>query len=150
MRQAALVEQDIGRLQVAVQNPALVGMMDGLGDDGDQPGGRAGIGGELGEPLVEAASRDQLHAEEMPPSVLANLVNRHDVRMVELCDSLGLVLKSHQLGFGGERARLDHLEGDRPVERDLVSLEDDAHPASPQLAQDLVARHALAREAPPA
>ena len=65
-------------------------------------GRRAGFGGEIGEPLVEAGSRDQLHAEEMPSVVLADLVDRHDVRVVELRDSLGLVLKPQQLAFGGE------------------------------------------------
>ncbi len=65
------------------------------------------------------------------PPVLADLVDRHDVRVVELRDGLGLVLKSQQLAFGGETARLDHLEGDGPVERDLVGFEDDAHPPRP-------------------
>ena len=54
---ALLVEQDIGRLQVAVEDAALVGVMDRLGDDGDQPRRGAGVGGELGEPPVQAATR---------------------------------------------------------------------------------------------
>ena len=35
VRLAVLVQQDIGRLQVAMENAALVGMVNGLGDDGD-------------------------------------------------------------------------------------------------------------------
>ncbi len=128
---AVLVQQDIGRLQVAMQDAALMGMVDGLGNDGDDAGRRAGIGGKIGEPLVEAAARDQLHAEEMPPLVPADLVDRHNVRVVELRDGLGLILKPQQLGFGGKAARFDHLEGDGPVERDLVGLENDAHPPRP-------------------
>ena len=110
----------------------------------------AGNGGELGEPLVETFARDQLHAEEMPPLVSPDLVNRHDVGMVELRDRLGLVLKAHKLGFRGENARLDHLERDRPVERDLVGFEDDAHSTSAQLAPDLVAVAPRARAGRPA
>ncbi len=103
-------------------------------------GRRPGIGGKLEQPLVEAGSLDQLHAEEMPSLVLADLVDRHDVRVVELGDGLGLILKSQQLGFRGENARLDQLEGDRPIERDLAGFQDNAHSPSPQLAQDFIAR----------
>ena len=38
------VEQDVGRLQVAVQDAALVGVVDGLGDLGDQPRGGPRVG----------------------------------------------------------------------------------------------------------
>ena len=74
--------------------------------------------------------------------MLADFVNRHDMGMIELRDSFGLVLKAQELIFGGERARLDQLDRDRPIERDLMGLQDDAHPASPELAADLIARQA--------
>ena len=73
------------------------------------------------------------------PAALADLVDRHDVRMIELGNGFRLVLKSNQLGFRCEAARLDNLEGDGSVERSLVGFQDHAHPATPQLAQNFVA-----------
>ena len=131
VRLALLVHQHVCRLQVAVQDAALMGVMHGLSHSRDQPGGSARIAGEFLEPPVEAGPVHQLHAEEMLPAALAYLVDRHDVRVIELGDGLRLVLKPNQLGFRCEAARLDHLQGDGPVERDLVGFEDHAHPAAP-------------------
>ncbi len=136
---APLVDQDVRRLQVAVQDAPLVGVMNGLGDGGHQPGRGREIGGEVAQPLVQAAARDQLHAEEALARRLAHLVDRHDVGMVELRDGLGLVLEPDQLGLAGEFGRPDDLEGDQPVQGDLPCLVDDAHSAPAQLRQDLVA-----------
>ena len=65
--------------------------------------------------------------------VLADLVDRHDARVVEQGDGLGLVLEPAQLVVVGQDAGLDHLEGDGPVEADLAGLVDDAHAAAAQL-----------------
>src|SRR5271166_5044757 len=139
VRLAPLVKQDVCRLEVAVQDPPLVRMMNGLGDGGHQPDRGRDIGGEVAQPLVQAAAGYQLHAEEALARALAHLVNGHDVRVVELRDGFGLVLKPDQLGFAGEFGRLDHLESDLPVESDLPCPVDDAHSASAQLRQNLVA-----------
>jgi hypothetical protein len=122
-----------------MEDTALVGMMNRTGDDCDNPSRTSRIGGELGKPLIEAGSVDEFHAEEMPSTVLTNLVDWHDVRMVELRDGLGLILKSQQFTFRGENAGLDQLHGDCPVESHLVGFQDDAHPPSAQLAKDLIA-----------
>ena len=70
--------------------------------------------------------------------MLAHLVDRNDVGMVELRDRLGLVLEPHQLRGRGELGRPDQLEGHQPVQRELTRLVDDAHPAPAQLVEDLV------------
>src|SRR5271165_1836666 len=139
VRLAPLVKQDVCRLEVAVQDPPLVRMMNGLGDGGHQPGRGSDIGDEVAQALVQAAAAYQLHAEEALARPLAHLVNGHDVRVVELRDGFDLVLKPDPLGFAGEFGRLDHLESDQPVESDLPCLVDDAHPASAQLRHNLVA-----------
>ncbi len=100
---------------------------------------RARLGRERREPLVEAASRDQLHAEKMPPPIDADFVDRNDVWMVELRDGLGLVLKSHPFGLGSEAAGLDHLESNVALERDLASPVHNPHAPVPQLVQDVIA-----------
>ena len=98
VRLAALVDQDVRRLQVAVEDPALMGVVHRLRDDRDQPGRGADVAAEVAEPLVEAGAGDQLHAEVMQAPALADLEDRDDVGVVELRDRLGLVLEPETLG----------------------------------------------------
>ena len=70
--------------------------------------------------------------------VLADLVDRHDARMVEVGGRLGLGVEPLDVGLVGELAGEDHLERDGPVEAHLPGLEDDAHAAAGDLADDLV------------
>jgi hypothetical protein len=63
VRPAVGVEQDVGRLEVVVEDAALVGVVDGPGHGGQQRRGGARVGGEAAEVLGEVAALDQLHAE---------------------------------------------------------------------------------------
>src|ERR1035437_10473900 len=72
-------------------------------------------------------------------------MDRHDVRMAELCRHLRLAheLCTHLRLRGGERAR-QPLERHRPCEPELTREVDDPHPAAPELALERVApRHRL-------
>ncbi len=138
MRLVVLVQEDVGRLQVAVQYPALMGVMERGGGDRDDPGRGAGVSGEFGEPLVEACTSDQLHAEIRQPLDLADLVDRDDLGMIQLRNRLRLVLEPQQLGFGGKSARLDDLERNFPVKRNLAGLVDNAHAAAAQFLENFI------------
>ena len=70
--------------------------------------------------------------------VLAHLVDRHDARVVQKGDGLGLVLEPPELVVAGQQPGLDHLEGHGAVEADLPSLVDDAHAAAAQFAADFI------------
>ena len=80
MRPARAVEQDIGRLQVAVEDPALVGVVHRAGDDRQQLGRGPRVMGEPRQLAGEAAPLDQPHGEVVLTLVLADLIERHDVR----------------------------------------------------------------------
>ena len=101
---------------------------------GRLPGGQRAVGQALGEALA----LDEAHREIMLALVLADLVDRHDARMVEVGGGLGLGVEPLDVGLVGELAGEDHLERDRPVEAHLPGLEDDAHAAAGDLADDLV------------
>ena len=105
---------------------------------GDQLGGLAGRQRSLGQPLGEALPLDEAHREVMLALVLADLEDRHDARMVEVGRRLGLGVEALDVGLVGELAGEDHLERDGAVEADLPGLEDDAHAAAGDLADDLV------------
>jgi hypothetical protein len=135
---ALLVEQDVGRLQVAVEDAAHVRMMHCFGRRRHQARRGAGVVAILPQPAGQAAAGDQLHAEVALPLVLAHLVDRDDVRVVERGDRLSLVLEPPQLVLAGELGGADHLEGDGAVETDLPRLVHQAHAAAAELARQLV------------
>ncbi len=70
----------------------------------------------------------------MPPEV----VDRHDGRVVHLRDDLGLALEA-LLGVLREVPGRDQLDRDVAVQDGVLRAVDDAHPAAPQLGEDLVA-----------
>jgi hypothetical protein len=77
------------------------------------------------------------------PRVLADLVDLHDVRVVQPGDRLGLDPEPRPRLVRGRARRLDHLQGHEAVQVQLKRLVDDAHAASAQLRQDRVAGHPL-------
>src|SRR5262249_39392802 len=87
------------------------------------------VGGEVSQPLIEALSAYQLHAEVMLVLVLAHFVNRNDVGVVKLSDRFSFVLKSSTLVIRGQSSGFDHLQGHEPVEAELPGLVDDSHTA---------------------
>ncbi len=139
LRRAVGVEQDVGRLQVAVDDPDAVDRTDGAGERGRQLGGLAGRHRRAGQPLGERASLEHLEREVRHAADLAHLVDLDDVGMAYLGDDLGLDAESAELlGFDLEIVP-DHLEGDRSLERPLEGLVDDPHPATAEQLKDFVA-----------
>ena len=70
--------------------------------------------------------------------VLADLVNRHDVGVVQIGGRLRLLAETLHFFAGSERARQDHLESDGPIKADLSGPVDNAHAATGNLAAQLV------------
>ena len=140
------VEQDVGRLEVAVDDALLVGGVHGPGQRLDQ---RGGLGRAAAACRPAAAARlppvDELQREERQAVVLADLVDLDDVGVLQPGDRLGLGAEAGQLaGPAWPPARII-FRATTPVEADLPGLVDDAHAAAAQLAEDLVAGHGPAR-----
>ncbi len=137
------VEQDVGRLEVAVDHPARVPMREGLQDrlrQGDHLSLRQR---PLPQPLGERPAPQQLARDIGRVEVHGRALDPHDPRVVEVEQDLGL---AHQAG--GQLGAGD-LEGDLapglvlgPVDRPLPPAPEDAdHP----VAVDERARGELAR-----
>ena len=71
--------------------------------------------------------------------MLADLVDLDDVGVLEPGHRLGLGAEPLDGPGHGVATRLDHLEGDQPVEGELTGLVDHARPAPAELAEDPVA-----------
>ena len=132
------VKQDVGRLQVAVDDAAPVRVFNGLAHLADQRRGLAGRQRPIGQSLSEALPVDIAHREVMLAFMMAHLVNRHDARMVKIGSRLGLKVEAKDIGPVGELARQDHLERNRSVQALLPRQEDHTHAAAGDLADDLV------------
>ena len=131
------VQQDVPRLEVAVDDAALVGVVNRSSDRGEQPCRLLG-----GAPKAsQRAALDQLHAEVRLPLVFADLVDGHDVGMIKVGRRFGLGAEAQRLIGGGHLPGQEHLEGHGAVEIDLPRPEDDTHAAARDLSQQLVARH---------
>ncbi len=127
-RPAVLADQDVVRLDVAVDEPLLVRRREAAAglDPRDERGlPRAGL---LAAQVAERPAVDELHRHEHAPLVLADLVDGDDVRVREPGHHLRL---AHEAGpiLGIEPPRRDELEGDAAVELRVVGRIDDAHPA---------------------
>ena len=143
--------QDVRGLQVAVEEALAVGVMDGRRQLGHEPRRGPGIAGIPGALLGEVASVDELHAEEGDAVELVDLVDRHDVGVVEVGGELGFAAEPLPLRGACHRAREDHLERHRPPQRLLHGLVDDPHPAPGDLLeQEIIADLVLARRDGPA
>ena len=142
VRPALVIEQDVGRLEVAVEDPALVRVVHGRGDLGHEPRDDTGIPGQPRLGRGKAAAGQERHAEIMQPVVLPDLEDRHDIRMFERSDDLRFVLESEQVLPRGEPAVEYHLQCDQTAWRELSGLINDAHTPAADLGEDLVTRHA--------
>ena len=61
--------------------------------------------------------------------VLADLVDRHDLRMIEVRGRLGFKAKPLEVVGCRESTGADHLECQHAIQADLPRLVDDAHPS---------------------
>src|SRR5262245_12856199 len=70
--------------------------------------------------------------------MLADLINRDDVRMVEIRGGLSFGPKALNLGIGRQLAGANHLERNRAVQADLPCVINYAHPAGSDFPKQLV------------
>ena len=138
-----LIDEQIGGLDVPVQNPLIVGILDRLSrlraDARCEPppliARRRLIAPPVFEQRVEPPAADVLHGIVRHAVVLTEGKDRHDVCMVQPGDRQRLALKPLQPP-GIELHLVDDLEGDASPQRFLNRLVDHPHPTATKLARD--------------
>jgi len=141
---ATLGDEDVGRLDVTVDDPLGVGGVERVGDLDPQSEENVQLQRSGPDAVLQRLAVHVLHREERLPLVRANLINSADVRMVEGGGGLRLTLKSLQgLRVLGEGFR-EELEGDEPAEALVLGLVHDAHASAAQLLEDAIVRYRLA------
>ena len=132
-----IVHENVVRLQVAVQDPALMGVMHRPGDLGQQTGA---FDRRSPRPVGQAGAIDPAHADERLAVGLAHRVNGDDVRMGQAGGRLGLEAKSRQFLGSGKITGADRFDRLDPAQREVGRLVDPAHAAAGNLFQRTVAR----------
>ena len=123
-------DEDVAGLDVAVDEAGVVGGVEGRRD------ARADVDRQLGaepglhvEQLAQALAVDELHDDGLAALVLEHVVDGDDVRVGQAGDGDGLAAEAlGDDGVGGQ-ARLEPLEGDLAVERDVGGQPHLGHPA---------------------
>src|SRR5271157_3495548 len=94
--------------------------------------------------MLQRQPFQKLHGDKGLPVLLANVINRADVRMVQRRRGLGFALKARQrLRIAGHFLGQE-LERDKAMQPRVLGLVDDAHAAASKLFDDAVVRDGLA------
>ena len=134
-------EQDVGWLEISVNDAVAVRRVDGTRECQDHLGrwpDRLGLPLQV---LREAAAGHVFHGEEGTAGGLADIVDLNDIGMPQACQRLDLGAKAGQVGGAGLEAGQDHLEGDFAAKTEMPGLVDDAHSPSTEQPQYLVTRN---------
>ena len=129
---------DVLGLDVAVDDAAGVAVVERLGDLRPDVEDVAEAERTFAQERPQVRAGQDRHDEKESPLVPAEVVDRDDGRVVHLRDDLGLSLES-LLGVLREVPGRDQLDRDLAVQDGVLRAVDDAHPAAPQLGEDLVA-----------
>ena len=141
---AAVGDEDVGRLDVAVDDPLGVGGFERVGEF------RAEFKNSIGRewpPAIKLMKRRALqpfHRHKMAAGVLSDIVNRADVRMIEGRGGAGLALEPFDsCGFLDSSSERNFNATVTPQPR-VFGQVDNAHATLAQLIQDAIVRDGLA------
>ncbi len=123
-------DDGVGRLEVAVNHVAVVGIHEGLGRLHTEPQSLLERQLPLVEPLPQRATFDVLHRDERRTVCVAHLVDRANVWMIQGGCVAGLAQqpRPRRLDIG----RVHHFQGHIAMERRVVGEEHRAHSATAQ------------------
>ncbi len=134
------VNQDVVRFNIAVHGP---GAMRGIERCGHRCQNRQDEGRRQGaESLQQGGNRaagDILHRNKMLMVIAADVVDSHDVRVVQLGGNPRFTFKPLQvLAVGAQRCG-EHLERDNPLQLQVTGTVHARHTAAAELVKDFVA-----------
>ena len=137
---AVLVEEEVGRLDVAVHEPAAVRVLERRGDLAADVRGLRRREPDAGvEHPAQRAALEQLEDHERDAVVLAPVVDGHDVRVVQRRRELGLGAEPAQEARVVRKARVEDLDRDASAQPDVVRGIDAAARACTDRAEQAVA-----------
>jgi hypothetical protein len=132
-------EEDVGRLEIAVDDPGGVDGVEPLGDLAEEPGDRADREAALARQLrAEVLAVEELHDHVGVAAIDAIVVGLHDVRALDVRHGARLALEAHAgvVVAGGDG--VDELDGHVAPELAIEGHPERAHAPRGQLALEAV------------
>ncbi len=104
---ACLRQHDVGRLQIAMDDARAMRFVERIGDVDRVRHRFVERQRSISQPRGQRFSLDQFHHQEVDAVVLADVVQRADVRMVQCGDGLGFALEARTELRVGQRVSVD-------------------------------------------
>jgi hypothetical protein len=137
------IEQNVARFDVAMEEVLAMGVMQGIGRLGDHGRCQRKRYRPLRDALQEALTLDVLVNQEAPALGVADVVERHDMRVIEAGNIAGLAQKGFTSVNRREALRARHLDGDLPLGPIVDAEEHCPEPAATEAAAHGVATDTL-------
>ena len=151
---SAVVDHDVGGLQVPVRDPLRVGGLERVGDLDPVVEEQAHVERLPAHPLGEGGALDELHHDERPSLVLLDRIDGADAGVVQRRGRPRLALEALEHREVVLEARGKHLDRDAPAEVGVLGFVHHAHAAGAEQTNDLVVSDGLSdqrfHESPPA
>ncbi len=136
--EVVLGQQDVGRFDVAVHQSGLVGAVQCRGDLFDDVHGAFGWHRAVVEQGLQVVARDQSHGHVQASFDFSDVVDRHDMGVVEACGgacfAAEALVELGVLGVVGQQ----HLQRHHPVDFGVVRPPHLTHAAAPEQLDQLV------------
>ena len=139
-------DDDVGRLDVAMDDAVRVRDGKGRCDLDGIIQSRGNRQGPLGEQPVERRAVHQLHRDERRSGILADLVDRDDVGMVQCGRRLRLANEAAMTLGVHSRFMREHFDRHRTPELRIDCAIDHTHPAAPDFSFDAVMRDGIGHQ----
>ena len=140
----AVGDEDVGRLDVAMNDAFGVGGVECVGDLDGQRQQRFQRHRMPRNAVLQRHTVEKLHGDEGLPVLLADVMNSPDVGMIQRRRSLRFPLKAGQRMWVLCEVGRQELESDETVQADVLGLVDDTHAATAELLDDAIVRDGLA------
>ena len=121
-------QEDIGRFEIAVNDPARMGCLYGVSQGRHEFRGLAGGLGSSRQLLGQISTLDKFHGEIGEPIEIAHIVDLNDVLVPQTCDRFRFPNKSLSFPRTRVQARTQHLDRDRAIELLVQCLVHHPHP----------------------
>ena len=144
---SALGNEDIGRLDVAMHDPARVRGVQGIRDLDRKIQQLIELDGRAFDAVLERLAVQELHGDEGLMVLLPDLINRADVGVIQRRGRLCFTPEAFQGLMVLGKAFGQEFQGDKSVESRVLGLVDHTHPTAAQLRDDAVMRDGLADHA---
>ena len=128
-------QQNVGWLQVTMDDPPPVGVIDGFGERQQQLRGGSCPERRFGEDVFQTRAGHEFHDQEWLPVLLTRFEHLRDMRMMEAGGSFRLQSKTSIVRAAADAPRQDHLDGNQTIYAQLPGLVDDSHATTANLLQ---------------